>query len=112
MPLATVGEWIVSIFPENITTRTEIIWELVALVGNFFFFSRFLVQWIASERNRKTTIPEAFWYLSLIGTAIMFVYAIHVGRPVLMLAYSANVLIYVRNLVIHRRSQRITPLGS
>jgi lipid-A-disaccharide synthase-like uncharacterized protein len=97
--------WFKSFFPE-IATPTEIAWEIVGLVGHFFFFSRFVIQWIATERQKRTVIPEAFWYLSLVGTVIVLVYSLHVGRPVFMLAYSLNIVFYVRNLIIHRRAAR------
>ena len=51
-------------------------WILLGLAGQAAFFSRFLVQWIASERMGKSVVPIAFWYLSLIGSATLFVYAI------------------------------------
>ncbi len=98
--------WLKSLVSPEIATPTEIAWEIVGLVGHFFFFSRFVVQWIASERQKRTVVPEAFWYLSLVGTAIVLVYSLHVGRPVFMLAYSLNIVFYVRNLIIHRRAAR------
>ena len=103
--LEIVGGWFKSLFP-HIATPTEIAWEIVGLVGHFFFFSRFVVQWIATERKKRTVVPEAFWYLSLLGTVIVLAYSLHVGRPVFMLAYSLNIIIYVRNLIIHRRTAR------
>ena len=104
--LDIVVEWFKSLVSPKITTPTEIAWEIVGLVGHFFFFSRFVIQWIASERKKKTVIPEAFWYLSLLGTVIVLAYSLHVGRPVFMLAYSLNIVIYVRNLWIHKRMAR------
>jgi len=104
--LEIVGGWFKSLISPEIATPTEIAWEIVGLVGHFFFFSRFVVQWIASEREKKTVVPEAFWYLSLLGTVIVLTYSLHVGRPVFMLAYSLNIVIYVRNLYIHRRAAR------
>ncbi len=104
--LEIAGEWFKSLISPEIATPKEIAWEIVGLVGHFFFFSRFVIQWIASEREKKTVIPEAFWYLSLLGTVIVLTYSVHVGRPVFMLAYSLNIVIYVRNLCIHRKAAR------
>ncbi len=98
--------WFKSLISPEIATPTEIAWEIVGLVGHFFFFSRFVIQWIATEREKRTVIPEAFWYLSLVGTVIVLIYSLHVGRPVFMLAYSLNIVIYVRNLCIHRKAAR------
>jgi lipid-A-disaccharide synthase-like uncharacterized protein len=81
-------------------------WDAVGFVGQFVFFLRFVVQWIATERKKRTVIPVAFWYLSLAGSAITLVYAIHVGRLVFILAFSLNMVIYVRNLYYARRKRR------
>ncbi|MBW1824442.1 MAG: lipid-A-disaccharide synthase N-terminal domain-containing protein, partial [Deltaproteobacteria bacterium] len=51
------------------------IWRGIGLVGQGLFFSRFLVQWIASERRKESVIPLYFWYLSLSGGIILFFYA-------------------------------------
>ena len=80
-------------------------WELVGFVGQVCFLSRFVVQWIATERKRQSTVPVAFWYLSLAGTIILLAYAIHLENPVFILGFSLNMIIYLRNLhFIHRRA--------
>jgi lipid-A-disaccharide synthase-like uncharacterized protein len=77
---------------------------IVGLGGQCLFFSRFLVQWIASERKGESTIPVVFWYLSLVGGATMFAYAVWREDPVFMLGQSVGVVVYTRNLVlIHRK---------
>jgi lipid-A-disaccharide synthase-like uncharacterized protein len=79
-------------------------WFLVGMVGEAVFFMRFVVQWWASERKKRTVIPMAFWHLSLIGTALVLTYALFVQNLVFILAYSLNVFLYVRNLILARRS--------
>ena len=86
-------------------------WDAVGFVGHFVFFLRFVVQWIASERKQRSVIPVAFWYLSLCGSAIVLVYAIHVRRLVFILAYSLNMIIYLRNLYFIFRRRRRKGLG-
>ena len=90
------------IMPANIT---EWVWFLAGMAGEFVFFLRFVVQWIASERMKRTIVPMAFWHLSLVGTAMVLAYAIYKLDPVFILAYSLNIFIYVRNLSIARRHQ-------
>jgi lipid-A-disaccharide synthase-like uncharacterized protein len=85
-------------------TLAEWVWLIVGLVGEFVFFLRFVVQWLATERARRTVVPVSFWYLSLGGTFMVLAYALYKLDPVFILAYSLNVLIYVRNLVIARRN--------
>jgi lipid-A-disaccharide synthase-like uncharacterized protein len=94
-------------------------WLWFGLCGNVAFFSRFLVQWIASERAGDSVIPMAFWHLSIVGSLVMLVYAIHKRDPVFMLAYLPNAFVYVRNLMLIKKNgknetapDRIGPLRS
>ena len=66
-------------------------WDIVGYVGNAMFFSRFLVQWIASERAKKSVVPPIFWHLSIAGSLILLAYSIHINKLVLILAYAPNV---------------------
>jgi lipid-A-disaccharide synthase-like uncharacterized protein len=79
-------------------------WLAFGLIGQAAFFSRFLVQWLASERAGRSYVPKAFWYLSLAGSLILLVYAIHRAEPVFLLGYLPNSLVYVRNLMLIRRT--------
>ncbi|MGC9453495.1 MAG: lipid-A-disaccharide synthase N-terminal domain-containing protein [Phycisphaerae bacterium] len=79
-------------------------WLIVGFVGQFIFGLRFVVQWIATERARRSVVPVAFWYLSLVGTVITLTYAIYRLDPVFIASFSLNMVIYVRNLYfIHRK---------
>lgn len=80
--------------------KIELIWLFIGFVGQFVFFLRFIVQWLASEKAKKSIIPESFWYLSLVGSAIVFSYAVYRKDPVFILAFSLNIFIYIRNLVL------------
>ncbi|MFQ5417598.1 MAG: lipid-A-disaccharide synthase N-terminal domain-containing protein [Myxococcota bacterium] len=81
------------------------LWISFGLLGNAAFFARFMVQWIASERAGKSLVPVAFWYLSILGSVILLIYAIHRGDPIFILAYLPNAFVYIRNLVLLRREQ-------
>ena len=85
------------------------VWLAIGFVGQAFFFSRFLVQWIASERAGRSVIPMAFWYLSLGGGVTLFVYALHIGDPVFILGQSCGAFIYLRNLYFRLREEPATP---
>jgi lipid-A-disaccharide synthase-like uncharacterized protein len=79
------------------------IWIAIGFVGQAFFFGRFFVQWIASERRRQSVVPRSFWYLSLGGGAVLLAYAIHKRDPVFIAGQATGFLIYTRNLwLIHR----------
>lgn len=78
---------------------------VVGLAGQLCFFSRFLVQWVVSEKRGESTIPTAFWYLSLGGAGLVLVYAIWRRDPVFTVAQSVGFVVYIRNLVLIRRSR-------
>jgi lipid-A-disaccharide synthase-like uncharacterized protein len=82
---------------------------VIGIAGQAMFFGRFLVQWLASERERKVVIPVAFWYMSLLGGLVMIVYGIGRGDPVIILGQLTGSYVYVRNLYFHGL-QRGTPL--
>jgi lipid-A-disaccharide synthase-like uncharacterized protein len=80
------------------------LWLAFGLMGQAAFFSRFLVQWIASERAGESFVPLSFWYLSMLGSLILLAYAIHRREPVFALGYLPNSVVYLRNLVLLRRN--------
>ena len=73
-------------------------WLIIGFTAQALFSSRFLVQWIASERAQKSVVPLAFWFLSLIGGGLLLSYAIWRKDPVFIIGQSAGVIIYSRNL--------------
>ncbi len=83
------------------------IWRGIGLLGQGLFFSRFLIQWIASERKKESVIPVYFWYLSLSGGIILLCYAIHIKDPIFILGQSCGAFIYTRNLVLIFRKKKI-----
>ena len=69
------------------------------------FSARFMVQWLASERMKRSIIPEAFWYLSLVGGLVLLAYAIHRQDPIFILGQSVGCFIYLRNIYFVRREK-------
>lgn len=93
-------------FIAELLERIKEPWSIVGFVGQTLFFSRFLVQWIVSEKQGKSVVPVSFWYLSIIGAALSLTYALHRVDPVFILGYSIGFVVYVRNLVlIHRHKE-------
>ena len=88
---------------------SQSIWLGIGLVGQALFFMRFLVQWIASERSRRSVVPRAFWYFSILGGATLLTYAIHQRDWVFILGQASGLLIYGRNVVLTR--QQAAPAG-
>ena len=87
---------------------TEQIWIAIGLFGQLLFSCRFLVQWITSERMKKSVIPIAFWYLSIGGSVTLLSYAIYRTDPVFILGQAGGLIIYLRNLMlIHKEKLSI-----
>ncbi len=82
-------------------------WLIVGLTGQVFFSARFIIQWIYSEINKKSIIPTAFWFFSILGGITLLLYAIHRKDPVFILGQSAGLLIYARNLYFIKKQNRI-----
>ena len=80
-------------------------WVAVGLIGQLIFASRFVMQWIASERQGRSVIPLPFWYLSLGGSVILLIYSFHIVDPVFILANLLNSFIYVRNIMLIGREK-------
>ena len=78
-------------------------WELTAFVGEAIFGGRFVLQWLVSEYRKKSHVPVAFWYMSIIGSIILLVYSFHKVMPVLIVAFSLQILIYMRNLCLIKK---------
>ena len=82
------------------------LWIGIGFFGQLLFTSRFLVQWIVSERRKESVIPIAFWWFSLMGGITLLSYAIWRQDPVFVLGQGAGLVVYTRNLVlIHARQQ-------
>ena len=80
------------------------LWVAFGLAGQILFGSRFIVQWVASEKRKASYIPVVFWYLSLSGGIITAIYAIHIRDTVFTIAQCAGLLVYVRNLMLIYRN--------
>ena len=82
----------------------NVIWLVVGFMGQALFSARFLVQWLTSERRKKSVVPLAFWYFSVAGGATLLAYAIHRQDPVFIVGQGAGLFIYLRNLqLIYRQ---------
>ena len=85
--------------------QESVYWTCFGLLGNILFGSRFIVQWLHSERHRRLIVPPIFWYLSFWGSVISLIYALHIDKMPVILGYLFLPLIYARNLVLLRKSK-------
>ena len=79
------------------------VWKMVGYAGSIIFFSRFLVQWYATEKKKQVTVPTAFWWFSLIGALLLFAYSVHQRDSVFIISYAFSWIPYIRNLVIQKQ---------
>lgn len=97
----------------NISSPVGLAWVALGLLGQLLFTGRMLVQWLASERSKRSVIPVAFWWLSLAGASMLAVYFIWRQDAVGFLGQATGWVVYVRNLwLIRREGQRgLAPTG-
>jgi lipid-A-disaccharide synthase-like uncharacterized protein len=94
-----------------VTFDIPTMWIAIGFAGQLLFTARFLVQWLSSERARRSVVPTAFWYLSLAGGLTLLAYALHRKDPVFIAGQAAGAIIYVRNIVLIVRERRSPPVA-
>ena len=83
----------------------ETLWISIGFIGQALFSGRFIVQWLKSEREKKSVFPITFWYFSIAGGIILAAYAIYRKDPVFIVGQLTGLLIYFRNLYFVLREQ-------
>ncbi len=78
--------------------RAVWLWLAVGVVGQAMFAARFLIQWIVTEMERRSTVPTIFWYLSLAASGLQCAAFSQRGEWVFAIGMAATMLIYARNL--------------
>src|ERR1700744_910891 len=73
-------------------------WVVLGFVAQALFTMRFVVQWIASERARKSVVPVAFWFFSIGGGSLLLIYALYRKDPVFIAGQALGLVVYIRNL--------------
>jgi lipid-A-disaccharide synthase-like uncharacterized protein len=84
----------------------DMVWTGIGFLGQFLFGCRFIVQWLRSEKAKQSVVPLSFWYLSLLGGAVLLAYAIYRRDPVFIFGQGLGLLIYFRNLQLIYKSRK------
>ncbi len=84
----------------NSLSYLELIFLIIGFTGQALFASRFIVQWVYSEKKGESSIPVIFWYLSIFGGIGLLIYAIFRKDPVIITGQSFGIFIYLRNLIL------------
>jgi lipid-A-disaccharide synthase-like uncharacterized protein len=82
----------------NVNISQETLWLGIGFLGQALFSARFIVQWLKSEKAKKSVFPVAFWYFSIGGGLTLLAYAIYRQDPVFILGQASGLFIYARNL--------------
>lgn len=79
----------------------------IGFLGQSLFFMRFFLQWIVSEKEKRSVIPVSFWYFSLLGSFFLLIYALLRNDIVFIIGQSTGFIIYFRNLFLIQRERRL-----
>lgn len=90
----------------NITSWINLVWIGLGLLGQLAFSGRMVLQWITSEKSRKSVITESFWWFSLIGGVLLFSYFVWRADPIGILGQASGIVIYSRNIRLLRKQAR------
>jgi len=99
--ISELGTWLHDVFVAQFDG-----WVLLGFLAQGMFTMRFVVQWLASERAKRSVVPVAFWFFSLGGGALLLIYAIQRQDPVFIAGQGLGLLIYIRNLWLIANERR------
>ena len=83
----------------------EALWLMVGFAGQIAFTGRFVLQWLYSEYKKRSVIQTGFWYLSIVGSTLLFAYAIYRQDPVFIAGQAFGSIVYLRNLQLIKKSK-------
>lgn len=87
----------------NVTSSAGLMWVSIGLLAQIIFMARMLVQWVASEKHKRSVVPPMFWWLSLMGASMLIVYFIWRRDAIGVLGQATGWVVYIRNLMLLRR---------
>lgn len=86
---------------------SETLWFGIGMIGQTMFSMRFIVQWLASEKAKKSIIPNLFWYFSIGGGSLLLAYSLYRHDPIFILGQSMGLFVYLRNLYLIIREKDV-----
>jgi lipid-A-disaccharide synthase-like uncharacterized protein len=101
-----VGDYLQNVFVMRFNA-----WVWLGYAGQALFGARFVVQWVASERVGRSVIPIAFWFFSIGGGVLLFVYALYIRDPVFIIGQGLGLFVYLRNLYFVFRERKMQPVS-
>ncbi len=95
----------------NISSPAGIVWVALGFLGQLLFTGRMLVQWLTSEKHKRSVVPVAFWWMSLGGASMLLIYFVWRKDIIGVLGQSTGWMIYSRNLYLIYRNRRKPGMG-
>lgn len=89
----------------NVTSPAGLFWVAIGLLAQVIFMARMLVQWAASEREKRSVVPPMFWWLSLAGASMLIVYFVWRRDIIGVLGQSTGWAVYIRNIMLLSREK-------
>jgi len=93
----------------NISNPMGIAWVALGLLGQLLFAARMVIQWLHSERHRRSMVPPIFWWLSLGGSLMLLTYFLWRTDIVGIIGQGLGFVIYTRNLMLLRSARAVEP---
>ncbi|RBP38517.1 lipid-A-disaccharide synthase-like uncharacterized protein [Roseimicrobium gellanilyticum] len=100
---AFLQNWLEPIFGHWLYVDS-MLWTVVGFLGAAIFGSRFVLQWLQSEKEKKLVVPWYFWHLSFWGSVLNLLYFLHLDKAPLVLGNCFLPFLYGRNILFLRRA--------
>lgn len=83
--------------------RFSDVFLVIGIIGQLLLNFRYFYQWYYSERANESLLPLGFWLISAAASVMVVVYSLYRDDIVLLVAQSAGLIAYLRNIYLHFR---------
>lgn len=90
----------------KIHSTSDLVWLGLGVIAQLMFSLRFIIQWLVSEKAKRSVMPTAFWWFSLIGGLMLLAYGVHRGEPIIILGQGLGIIVYIRNLMLVHQGRK------
>lgn len=90
----------------KIHSVSDLAWLALGIFAQLMFTFRFVIQWLVSEKQKRSVVPTAFWWFSLAGGVLLLAYGIQRGEPIIILGQALGLVVYIRNLMLVHQGKK------
>jgi lipid-A-disaccharide synthase-like uncharacterized protein len=80
---------------------------MLGAIGQLTLNLRYLYQWYFSEKQNESVLPFGFWVISALASMLIVWYGIYRNDPVLLVAQSMGLIVYLRNMFLLKLKQKL-----